>query len=308
MQPARRDLRTGTRRPRLNGSDRAVSWHWLLCPRNQDRAPFRFIPKFPIGTPPSELLGVIVICDYAGWAEHKRSRALRRKILAQGDRASKVAANYYFWDGESKLETIIGSWRKRLNRLFEPAEVTSGHSHRLRDTFAVELLLAGVPIVRVSILLGHESVRTTERNYAPWVRSRQEQLEADLTRAWGLDPLIAAQTPQARGTRRVHEKKQRSTSHILRLKIGGAGGIRTHEWRFCRACLQYWPISFQQVRNLQVGPIWRIWAHSGTLVQTNVQRLLLNLCRTELVGVFRALSGTTSNAKGNAFQQSHLGG
>jgi Phage integrase family len=234
MQPARRDLRTGTRRPRLNGSDRAVSWHWLLCPRNQDRAPFRFIPKFPIGTPPSELLGVIVICDYAGWAEHKRSRALRRKILAQGDRASKVAANYYFWDGESKLETIIGSWRKRLNRLFEPAEVTSGHSHRLRDTFAVELLLAGVPIVRVSILLGHESVRTTERNYAPWVRSRQEQLEADLTRAWGLDPLIAAQTPQARGTRRVHEKKQRSTSHILRLKIGGAGGIRTHEWRFCR--------------------------------------------------------------------------
>jgi len=31
--------------------------------------------------------------------------------------------------------------------------------------------------------LEHESVRTTERNYAPWVRSRQEQLEADLTRA-----------------------------------------------------------------------------------------------------------------------------
>jgi hypothetical protein len=52
--------------------------------------------------------------------------------------------------------------------------------------------------------------------YAPWVRSRQEQLEADLTRAWGLDPVIAAQTSQARGTRRVHEKKQRSNSHILK--------------------------------------------------------------------------------------------
>src|SRR6266705_6817438 len=67
------------------------------------------------------------------------------------------------------------------------------------------------------------------------VRSRQEQLEADLSRAWGLDPVIAAQTSQTRGTQRVHEKKQRSTnSHILKREIGGAGGIRTHEWRFCR--------------------------------------------------------------------------
>ncbi|PYU17958.1 MAG: hypothetical protein DMG30_29650, partial [Acidobacteria bacterium] len=119
-------------------------------------------------------------------------------VLKVLDGTPKVAANYYFWDGESKLETIIGSWRKRLNRLFELAEVNSSHPHRFRDTFAVELLLAGVPIERVSILLGHESVRTTERNYAPWVRSRQEQLEADLTRAWGLDPVIAAQTSQER--------------------------------------------------------------------------------------------------------------
>jgi len=38
----------------------------------------------------------------------------------------------------------------------------------LRDTFAVELLLAGVPIDQVSILLGHASVKTTERHYAPF--------------------------------------------------------------------------------------------------------------------------------------------
>jgi len=82
-------------------------------------------------------------------------------VLKVLDGTPKVAANYYFWDGESKLETIIGSWRKRLKRLFELAEVSSGHPHRFRDTFAVELLLAGVPIERVSILLGHESVRTT---------------------------------------------------------------------------------------------------------------------------------------------------
>ena len=137
-------------------------------------------------------------------------------VLKTLEATPKVAGDFYFWDGESKLETIIGSWRKRLNKLFELAEISNGHPHRFRDTFAVELLLTGVPIERVSILLGHESVRTTERNYAPWVRSRQEQLEADLTRAWGLDPVIAAQTSQARGTRQVHEKKHSSNSQILK--------------------------------------------------------------------------------------------
>jgi hypothetical protein len=58
----------------------------------------------------------------------------------------------------------------------------SAISHRFRDTFAVELLLAGVPIERVSILMGHQSVRVTERHYNPWVRSRQEQLEAEVVR------------------------------------------------------------------------------------------------------------------------------
>jgi len=62
-------------------------------------------------------------------------------------------------------------------------------SHRFRDTFSVELLLAGVPIERVSVLLGHSSVRVTEKHYNPWVRSRQEQLEADVRSTWRRDPL-----------------------------------------------------------------------------------------------------------------------
>ncbi len=70
--------------------------------------------------------------------------------------------------------------------------VIGGHAHRFRDTFAVELHLAGVPLDRVSVLLGHSSIRITERHYAPWTRSRQEQIEADLKAAWRADPVIAA--------------------------------------------------------------------------------------------------------------------
>jgi len=46
-----------------------------------------------------------------------------------------------------------------------------------RDTFAVELLLSGVPIDQVSLLLGHSSVKVTEKHYSPFVKARQEQLE-----------------------------------------------------------------------------------------------------------------------------------
>ena len=62
----------------------------------------------------------------------------------------------------------------------------------LRDTFAVELLLAGVPIDQVSILLGHASVKTTERHYAPFVKARQEQLVSSVEKSWRLQGLRLA--------------------------------------------------------------------------------------------------------------------
>ena len=127
-------------------------------------------------------------------------------VLMALDVTPKVTDKHFFWNGTSDLETIVGSWRKRLAKLFELAKIEHGHPHRFRDTFAVELLLTGVPIERVSILLGHQSVRVTEQHYAPWVRARQEQLEADLTRAWSTDPLVLS---ESKVTRRLHEKNRR---------------------------------------------------------------------------------------------------
>ena len=107
------------------------------------------------------------------------------------DAAPHSSQNYFFWTGKSTVRSAKGKWQRRLQRLFEFASVVGGHAHRFRDTFAVELLLAGVPLDRVSVLLGHSSIRITERHYAPWTRSRQEQIEADLKAAWKTDPVIA---------------------------------------------------------------------------------------------------------------------
>ncbi len=57
-------------------------------------------------------------------------------------------------------------------------------SHRLRDTFAVRLLEHGVPMEEVSKLLGHQSIKTTERHYAKWVKGRQDRLDALVSAAW----------------------------------------------------------------------------------------------------------------------------
>ena len=69
---------------------------------------------------------------------------------------------------------------------FELAKVDGAHSHRFRDTFAVELLLAGTPLETVSVLLGHSSVKITEKHYKPWVRSLQRKLEEEVKRAWSV--------------------------------------------------------------------------------------------------------------------------
>jgi integrase/recombinase XerD len=126
-------------------------------------------------------------------------------VVSAIEAAPKSSERFFFWTGKSKLHTAVGIWQRSLKSLFSLAGVREGHAHRFRDTFAVELLLAGVPLDRVSVLLGHQSVRVTERHYSPWTRSRQEQLEADQQRAWGEDPIVLANT---RGTPEVHPKPE----------------------------------------------------------------------------------------------------
>jgi integrase/recombinase XerD len=103
-----------------------------------------------------------------------------------------TSEKYFFWTGESKLKSAVGDWQRSLGKLFRLAKVPNGHAHRFRHTFAVELLLASVPIERVSILLGHSSTQITEKHYTAWVRARQEQLEADVRRSWQESGLISS--------------------------------------------------------------------------------------------------------------------
>jgi integrase/recombinase XerD len=150
-------------------------------------------------------------------------------VVKELEAIPKMSERYWFWTGNGKPQTAIGDWQGRLLDLFKDMKVkqfalankikanearkaleakgvkfAEGHAHRFRDTFAVELLLAGVPLERVSILLGHTSVKITEKHYAPWVRERQEQTEADVKRTWAQDPIALL---ESKGTPEVHGKR-----------------------------------------------------------------------------------------------------
>ncbi|MGH9681207.1 MAG: tyrosine-type recombinase/integrase, partial [Candidatus Acidiferrales bacterium] len=104
--------------------------------------------------------------------------------------------NFIFWSGEGKPKSCVGDWQRSLKKLFRLAEVPDGHAHRFRHTFATDLLLAGVPLDRVATLLGHTNSKITEKHYAPWIRARQEQLEADVRRVWDQIPETTLATQQ----------------------------------------------------------------------------------------------------------------
>ena len=107
------------------------------------------------------------------------------------DELLKVAngnTEYVFWSGKGEEESITKNWAKYyIAPCFKAAKIPNGGhmmSHRLRDTFAVDLLEKGVPLEEVSKLLGHQSIRTTERHYAKWVKARQDRLDTLVSGTW----------------------------------------------------------------------------------------------------------------------------
>lgn len=111
---------------------------------------------------------------------------------------------YFFWSGNGKPQSATSNWGQRyIAPVFKEAGIVSeGNmlSHRLRDTFAVDLLEKGVPMEEVSRLLGHRSIRTTEKSYAKWSKGRQDRADDLVTAGWSEPQKARQRAPKSRAT------------------------------------------------------------------------------------------------------------
>jgi len=64
---------------------------------------------------------------------------------------------------------------------------SSYKKHGTVNLFAALNVATGEVKEDVQILLGHTSIRTTERSYSPWVKARQDRLEGQIRKAWDLE-------------------------------------------------------------------------------------------------------------------------
>ncbi len=98
-------------------------------------------------------------------------------------------------EGRGSVRTITTNWARYLSSVFE--ERGRGRAFAsVRDTFAVELLLAGVPIDQVSMLLGHRPGCDAPRDAAGRRDGAGDGVTVRGFRAW---PTPSSLAPMPRG-------------------------------------------------------------------------------------------------------------
>jgi site-specific recombinase XerD len=88
-------------------------------------------------------------------------------------------------------KSAVADWQRAFRKLITLAALKNPdgstkrvYPHILRHTFATQCLAAGVPLEDVATMLGHSSIRTTEKHYSHWIKGRADRLEASVRQAW----------------------------------------------------------------------------------------------------------------------------
>ncbi len=90
-------------------------------------------------------------------------------MVKLNEQAKKIIRNQDELWNYSK-DYVSHKFKKEVRRL----KIKNARFHDLRRTFGLNLIKQGMSIYKVSRLLGHKSVRTTEQHYAPLLTTEIE--------------------------------------------------------------------------------------------------------------------------------------
>lgn len=139
----------------------------------------------------TDMISGDVLCMETKKASTKVQIPLPAELVEALSKMAPYDGGHYFWNRRtegSNPSTPAGNYTAALISVFDRAGVERNYklSHRLRNTFAVDLLTKGVPLETVSIMLGHRSVQTTERYYADFTADYMARAESLVRKAWTL--------------------------------------------------------------------------------------------------------------------------
>jgi hypothetical protein len=136
-----------------------------------------------------------------------------------------------------KIQRVpLSDWQRSYRHLYKSADIRTAdgerkrcHPHMFRDTFAVEMLLVGVPIDQVSLLFGHASVKITEElcalcksatgSVTESVRNAWKLAQSPRTGPEGKPPAISVAEDKRTGWKLIRSRKKRGTPRLTtRLK------------------------------------------------------------------------------------------
>ena len=90
-----------------------------------------------------------------------RGKSGRRNVKLNSQAKEIIRKKKHLW--EYNKDYVSHKFKKEVRRL----GIKNARFHDLRRTFGLNLIKQGMSIYKVSKLLGHQSVKTTEQHYAP---------------------------------------------------------------------------------------------------------------------------------------------
>jgi integrase len=100
-----------------------------------------------------------------------RGKSGRRIVKLNGQAKEIIHGQEVLWNYNK--DYVSHKFKKEIRKL----GIKNGRFHDLRRTFGLNLIKQGMSIYKVSKLLGHRSVRTTEQHYAPLLTVEIEDFE-----------------------------------------------------------------------------------------------------------------------------------